>query len=78
MVSWKWLNFPTALLLLSLVFLAAIVFRTSRDAHGGTSVWKTSAMPALMYSLPKDVQKELDGQGPQATPSNGKPKKVKI
>ena len=77
-VSWEWLIFPIALLLLSLVFLVATVFRTSRDAHGEMGVWKTSAMPTLMYSLPKDVQKELNKQGPRATPGDGKPRKVKI
>jgi hypothetical protein len=56
-ISWEWLSFPFVLLLLSLVFLVATMMKTSRDSEVG--VWKTSAMPTLIYSLPQDVRKEL-------------------
>jgi hypothetical protein len=56
-IKWEWLSFPIALLILSLVFLVSTIIRTSRD--GEIAVWKTSAMPTLISSLPQDVQKEL-------------------
>jgi hypothetical protein len=56
-IAWEWLAFPFTLLVLSLVFLVLTIIKTSKD--GATGVWKTSAMPTLIYSLPQDVQKEL-------------------
>lgn len=57
-VQWAWLAFPLALLILSLIFLIVTIARTS-VAKGELEIWKTSAIPALIYSLPKDVQKSL-------------------
>lgn len=57
-VRWEWLTFPFILLLLSLVFLVSTLIRTSGDgAAAGT--WKTSTMPTLIYSLPKETQGQL-------------------
>jgi hypothetical protein len=56
-ISWEWLSFPFMLLVLSLVFLVATMIKTSKD--GDMGVWKTSAMPTLIYGLPQDVRKEL-------------------
>ena len=56
-VHWEWLAFPFILLLLSLIFLVSTIIKTSGD--GAVDVWKTSAMPTLIYSLPQDVQKDL-------------------
>lgn len=56
-IKWEWLSFPFILLLLSLVFLIATMVKTSGD--GATGVWKTSAMPTLIYSLPKEAQQQL-------------------
>jgi hypothetical protein len=56
-IAWAWLIFPFALLLFSLFFLVATILRTSKD--GPMNVWKTSAMPTLIYGLPQDVQKAL-------------------
>ncbi|KAF1936137.1 hypothetical protein EJ02DRAFT_438724 [Clathrospora elynae] len=53
-VRWEWLIFPLLLLLLSLAFLVSTMIKTSKD--GATGIWKTSAMPALIYSLPKETQ----------------------
>lgn len=55
-IQWAWLAFPITLLVLSLVFLVSTIVKTSKDEAG---VWKTSAMPSLVYSLPKDTQKEF-------------------
>lgn len=54
-VQWAWLTFPFILLLFSLIFLVATMRKTAQ----GPGIWKNSAMPTLIYSLPKDVQKEF-------------------
>jgi hypothetical protein len=56
-IRWAWLTFPFALLLFSLVFLISTIIKTSKDRDIG--VWKTSAMPTLIHSLPPDVQKAM-------------------
>jgi hypothetical protein len=67
LVRWEWLTFPIALLVLSAAFLIATIIKTSRDGGDETATWKTSAMPTLIYSLPKNVQQDLkvsrSGQG---------------
>ncbi|KAF3006856.1 hypothetical protein E8E13_010804 [Curvularia kusanoi] len=73
-VQWGWLAFPLALLLLSLGFLIATVVRTSKDAPEHLSAWKTSAMPALIYSLPKNVQEDITS----AQSSREQRRKVKV
>ncbi|CAN9105862.1 unnamed protein product [Alternaria alternata] len=69
-ISWLWLIFPILLLVLSLVFLVATIVKTSKDID--TGIWKTSAMPALIYSLPNDLQQGL------ATSVTSRSKKVRI
>lgn len=49
-VSWAWLTLPLALLVLSLVFLVSTIVKTSGDGDGEMVLWKTSAMPALIFS----------------------------
>jgi hypothetical protein len=51
-VQWTWLVFPLLLLLFSFVFLVATMIKTSKETS--TGVWKTSAMPTLIYGLPKE------------------------
>ncbi|KAH6632989.1 hypothetical protein C7974DRAFT_310154 [Boeremia exigua] len=53
-IAWAWLTFPFALLLLSLAFLVSTMWETSKDS--ATGVWKTSAMPTLLYGLPEDTR----------------------
>ncbi|KAH6632990.1 hypothetical protein C7974DRAFT_391900 [Boeremia exigua] len=57
-INWAWLAFPLVLLVLSLVFLVATIIKTSNDT-GGAGMWKTSAMPALIYGLPKETQEKV-------------------
>jgi hypothetical protein len=57
LVQWEWLIFPFLLLVLSLVFLVSTMIKTSKDTS--TGIWKTSTMPTLIYSLPKDAQSKL-------------------
>jgi hypothetical protein len=56
-IQWEWLTFPLLLLILSLVFLASTIIKTSKDTS--TGIWKTSAMPTLIYSLPKETQSQF-------------------
>jgi hypothetical protein len=58
-VRWAWLSFPLAMLVLSMVFLIATIVKTSRGTHAAVGVWKTSAMPTLMYGLPQDTRHNL-------------------
>ncbi|RAR16511.1 hypothetical protein DDE83_000076 [Stemphylium lycopersici] len=58
-VHWAFLTFPLAMLVLSVVFLVATILKTSNDSHEGIGNWKTSAMPTLMYGLPKDIQERV-------------------
>jgi hypothetical protein len=55
-VRWEWLAFPTTLLVLTLIFLVATIFKTSRTETG---VWKTSAMPSLIYGLPEKERERV-------------------
>jgi hypothetical protein len=57
-VQWGWMAFPLVLLALSLAFLVATILRTS--TNGPAEVWKTSAMPTLIYGLPKETQAHLN------------------
>lgn len=60
-VRWGWLAFPLVLLLISVGFLAATIYRTSKQ-KGEIGVWKTSAMPTLIYGLPKEAQGSFNSQ----------------
>jgi hypothetical protein len=77
-VHWEWLTFPLALLLFSLVFLAATIIKTSKIMDGGTGLWKTSAMPTLIYSLPKDTQAAVASQAGWKNTSDNDSRKIKI
>jgi hypothetical protein len=57
-ITWAWLIFPLILLVLSLVFLVSTIIKTSKDP--ATGMWKTSAMPTLIYGLPKETQSKLN------------------
>ena len=56
-VQWTWLIFPLVLLILTVVFLSLTIARTSKDL--ANPVWKTSAMPTLINSLPVETQTQL-------------------
>ncbi|KAF1944983.1 hypothetical protein EJ02DRAFT_339598, partial [Clathrospora elynae] len=77
-VHWAWLTFPLAMLLLSIIFLVATMFKTSRVAYDDIGTWKTSAMPTLMYSLPKDTHSELTSSATSKGIASGGSRKVRI
>ena len=74
-IRWEWLTFPIFLLLLSLVFLVSTIVKTSGD--GATGVWKTSAMPTLIYSLPKGTQSQFNSSSTWGS-GKGAPRKTRI
>jgi hypothetical protein len=77
-VHWAWLTFPLAMLALSTAFLIATVVKTSEASHGDVGIWKTSAMPALIYSLPQDVRPNLASTSTWRSENSGGAKRVKI
>jgi hypothetical protein len=74
-VTWEWLIFPFALLLLTIAFLGSTMVKTSKDTS--TGVWKTSTMPTLMYGLPGDARDKLTAQATWNS-SHSNTKKVRI
>lgn len=74
-VKWPWLAFPLAMLALCIMFLVATMVKTSR---GDLSIWKTSAMPTLMYSLPQDMRHNLTTDATWRSEESGGAKRVKI
>ncbi|KAF2678275.1 hypothetical protein K458DRAFT_317429 [Lentithecium fluviatile CBS 122367] len=59
-IQWEWLIFPFTLLILTLVFLVATMVKTKKGAgEENLGVWKTSAMPTLIYGLPSPMQKQF-------------------
>jgi hypothetical protein len=77
-VHWAWLTFPLALLLLCLVFLVATMVKTSEGYKGGVGMWKTSAMPTLIYSLPRSVQDAVSDPSTWGNNSSKEGKQVRI
>jgi hypothetical protein len=77
-VHWAWLAFPLTMLLLSIVFLIATMVKTSRNGHDDIGTWKTSAMPTLIYSLPKEMQKGLTSSGTWDGTASGKRQNMRI
>jgi hypothetical protein len=75
-VHWEWLSFPDILLLLSLVFLLSTIRKTSKQS--GIAIWKTSAMPTILCSLPQDIQKELSRSRTDDNVSRKGARKVRI
>jgi len=72
-INWGWLAFPLVLLILSLVFLVATIVKTSRDTE--IELFKSSALPTLIYSLPKETQGKFSDS---STWSTKETKKVRI
>lgn len=75
-VEWAWLTFPLALLILSGIFLLATIIKTSKGQ--GIGIWKTSAMPTLIYSLPRDRQYDLAAGSTWSSSETLRSKKTRI
>ncbi|KAH7093057.1 hypothetical protein FB567DRAFT_487165 [Paraphoma chrysanthemicola] len=74
-IKWEWLSFPLLLLVLTLAFLVSTIKKTAGD--GATGVWKTSAMPTLIYGLPKETQGQFASAATWSS-GNGAQKKTRI
>jgi hypothetical protein len=74
-VRWAWLAFPLVLLVLTVVFLGATIWKTSNNQSAG--VWKTSAMPSLIYGLPEETQTQLSSSSAWDS-ADGGGKKVRV
>lgn len=77
-VHLAWMSFPIALLILSLIFLVATMVKTSQTGEGELGMWKTSAMPALIYSLPDKTRKDFMMPNGWKTGLNRRSKKIKV
>jgi hypothetical protein len=73
-IRWEWLAFPLALLILSLVFLVSTIMKTAGD--GTVGFYKTSAMPNLIYGLPKETQGQFAASSTWAS-GHGAPKRTR-
>jgi hypothetical protein len=74
-VHCEWLIFPLVLFFLSLAFLVTTIWKTCKGSAREAEIWKTSAMPALIYSLPQDLQQRL--HKPRKS-GDGRAEKIKI
>lgn len=63
-VRWEWLFLPIVLLISGCISFAA----TAHASPGQRAVWKTSAIAALIYSLPDDAQKKIRSPTQTDTP----------
>jgi hypothetical protein len=75
-VRWEWLVFPFLLLILSFVFLVSTIIKTSKDS--GANVWKTSTMPTLIYSLPKETQGQFTKSSTWSSAKETKKVRIKL
>jgi hypothetical protein len=75
-IQWEWLIYPFILLILSLVFLVSTMIKTAGD--GATGVWKTSAMPTLIYGLPQEVREGIESSKIDHSATEMGVRKVKI
>jgi hypothetical protein len=77
-VHWAWLAFPIAMLSLSIIFLSATIVKTSGSEGDDVGLWKTSAMPTLIYSLPPGVRGKLTSSSNPKDKTEGSHGEVKI
>jgi hypothetical protein len=76
LVRWEWFTFPLLLLVLTLVFLISTMIKTSQDTLTGT--WKTSAIPTLIYSLPKETQSQFTTSSTWSKTENTKKVRIRL
>lgn len=76
-IHWLWLIFPLFLAAMSLVFLVLTMRKTATDSSGA-GIWKTSAMPALIYGLPKETQGKMMPSAQSQTREESKKIRIKL
>ncbi|KAF1911258.1 hypothetical protein BDU57DRAFT_507084 [Ampelomyces quisqualis] len=77
-VNWGWLSFSLAMLGLCILFLFATMVKTSRDGKDDLGIWKTSAMPTLIYGLPQEARHNLTTASTLRNGASGGAEKVRI
>jgi hypothetical protein len=77
-VHWAWLAFPLVMLAFSLVFLVATIIETSKGPNEKVEIYKNSAMPSLIYSLPEDMRHNIAVSSTWPSKISGGSKRVKI
>ncbi|PVH93593.1 hypothetical protein DM02DRAFT_220969 [Periconia macrospinosa] len=76
LVRWQWLSLPLGLLVLSALFLAATIIKTSKERER-VGIWKTSALATLLYGLPDHYQERIANRSSGGTP-RAKAKELKV
>lgn len=77
-VRWEWLTFPLMVFCLWLIFLVATMMKTSKHHDADIGMWKTSAIPTLIYGLPPAVQKNIAEPSRWEHVSGTRPTELKI
>ncbi|KAF2748282.1 hypothetical protein M011DRAFT_400847 [Sporormia fimetaria CBS 119925] len=66
-VQFYWLILPLGLLALSLIFLLSTMIRSSHE-RDRVGIWKNSAIAALIYGLPDEMQRKITSSVAKGTP----------
>lgn len=75
-VRWEWLTLPLGLLMMSLIFLAATVFKSAHEREK-VGVLKNSAILTLLHGIPDDMRGKLTRSTSTGTP-RAKAKELKV
>ncbi|KAJ4984176.1 hypothetical protein SVAN01_10347 [Stagonosporopsis vannaccii] len=75
-VRWEWLTLPLGLLFMSLIFLAATVFKSAHERHQ-VGILKNSAILTLLHGIPDDMRGKLTRSSSTGTP-RAKAKELKV
>lgn len=75
-VRWEWLTLPLGLLFMSLIFLAATVFKSAHEKEQ-VDIFKNSAILTLLHGIPDDMRGRLTRSSSTGTP-RAKAKELKV
>lgn len=75
-VRWEWLTLPLGLLFMSLIFLAATVFKSAHETEQ-VGILKNSAILTLLHGIPDDMRGKLTRSTSTGTP-RAKAKELKV
>ncbi|KAF1922569.1 uncharacterized protein M421DRAFT_77848 [Didymella exigua CBS 183.55] len=75
-VRWEWLTLPLGLLMMSLIFLAATIFKSAHEREK-VGVLKNSAILTLLHGIPDDMRGKLTRSTSTGTP-RAKAKELKV
>jgi hypothetical protein len=75
-VRWEWITLPLGLLFMSLIFLAATVFKSAHEREQ-VGILKNSAILTLLHGIPDDMRGKLTRTSSTGTP-RAKAKELKV